>query len=73
MSENATSGDAGVEIIHNYPFENDPIRGTGQYTYKIYHLGSRVPNWVRALAPKSALELHEEAWNAYPRCETSKI
>ena len=71
MSKQETKGDAGVEVLKNHPFE-DNVRGKGQYTYKIYHLGSRVPRWVNALAPKSALQLHEEAWNAYPRCETGK-
>ncbi|KOB78226.1 Phosphatidylinositol transfer protein/retinal degeneration b protein, partial [Operophtera brumata] len=43
---------------------------SGQYTYKIYHLASKVPAFIRLLAPKGALEVHEEAWNAYPYCRT---
>lgn len=43
---------------------------SGQYTYKIYHLASKVPTFIRLLAPKGALEIHEEAWNAYPYCRT---
>ncbi len=31
---------------------------------------SKVPSIVRLVAPKGALELHEEAWNAYPYCKT---
>jgi len=64
-----THGDAGVEILKNEPFENEEM-GKGQYTHKIYHLGSRLPGWARALAPASALLLEEEAWNAYPFCKT---
>jgi len=64
-----THGDAGVEVLKNEPFENEEM-GAGQYTYKIYHLGSRLPGWARALAPASALMLEEEAWNAYPYCKT---
>lgn len=43
---------------------------SGQYTYKIYHLQSKVPAYIRILAPKGSLEIHEEAWNAYPFCRT---
>jgi len=43
---------------------------SGQYTYKIYHLQSKVPAYIRLLAPKGSLEIHEEAWNAYPYCRT---
>jgi len=64
-----THDDAGVEILKNEPFENEEM-GKGQYTHKIYHLGSRLPAWARALAPASALMLVEEAWNAYPYCKT---
>ncbi len=31
---------------------------------------SKVPWWIRKLAPKGTLEMHEEAWNAYPYCRT---
>jgi len=64
-----THDDAGVEILKNEPFENEEM-GKGQYTYKVYHLGSRLPGWARALAPAGALRLEEEAWNAYPYCKT---
>lgn len=43
---------------------------SGQYTYKIYHLASKVPPFIRLMAPKGSLEIHEEAWNAYPYCRT---
>lgn len=42
----------------------------GQYTHKIYHLQSKVPSFIRAIAPKGSLEIHERAWNAYPYCRT---
>lgn len=31
---------------------------------------SKVPGMIKLLAPKGALEVHEEAWNAYPYCRT---
>jgi len=64
-----THDDAGVEILKNEPFENDEM-GKGQYTHKIYHLGSRLPGWVKSVAPAKALMLEEEAWNAFPYCKT---
>ncbi|XP_021357174.1 phosphatidylinositol transfer protein alpha isoform-like [Mizuhopecten yessoensis] len=42
----------------------------GQYTHKIYHLQSRVPSFLRLIAPKGSLDIHEKAWNAYPYCVT---
>ncbi|KAM4627078.1 phosphatidylinositol transfer protein beta isoform-like [Polymixia lowei] len=67
-SKNETGGGDGVEVIKNEPYEKDGEKG--QYTYKIYHLQNKVPEFVRLLAPKRALEVHEEAWNAYPYCRT---
>ncbi|KAL3181906.1 hypothetical protein MRX96_035852 [Rhipicephalus microplus] len=40
------------------------------YTHKIYHIGSHLPGWFKALLPKSALTVEEEAWNAYPYTKT---
>ncbi|XP_037919293.1 protein retinal degeneration B isoform X2 [Hermetia illucens] len=60
---------SGVEIIINEPYENGP-GGNGQYTKKIYHVGSHLPGWIKSLLPKSALTVEEEAWNAYPFTKT---
>ena len=61
-------------MLKNEPYNNIPLLNgkftSGQYTYKIYHLASKVPKWVQALAPKGSMEIHEEAWNAYPYCKT---
>lgn len=73
-SKNETGGGEGIEVLRNEPFGNYPLLGgkysSGQYTYKIYHLASKVPGFIRLLAPKGSLEVHEEAWNAYPYCKT---
>nr|ACO15113.1 Phosphatidylinositol transfer protein alpha isoform [Caligus clemensi] len=73
-SKNETGGGEGVEVIKNEPYDNVPLLGgkftKGQYTYKIYHLASKVPSLIRYIVPKGALEIHEEAWNAYPYCKT---
>nr|CAD7258710.1 unnamed protein product [Timema shepardi]CAD7569398.1 unnamed protein product [Timema californicum] len=73
-SKNETGGGEGIEVLKNEPFDGVPLLGgkynKGQYTYKIYHLASKVPTFIRLLAPKGSLEIHEEAWNAYPYCKT---
>lgn len=74
MSKNETGGGEGIEVLKNEPFKDHPLLNgkycSGQYTYKIYHLTSKVPSFIRLLAPKGSLEIHEEAWNAYPYCRT---
>ncbi|XP_071945321.1 phosphatidylinositol transfer protein alpha isoform-like [Antedon mediterranea] len=68
-SKQNTGGGEGIEVITNEPFQNEEY-GSGQFTHKIYHLQSKVPAFVRILAPRGALEMHEKAWNAYPYCRT---
>lgn len=74
VSKNETGGGEGIEVLKNEPFKDHPLLNgkysSGQYTYKIYHLASKVPAFIRLLAPKGSLEIHEEAWNAYPYCRT---
>jgi len=36
----------------------------------VYHIGRHLPSWFRNIAPKTALEVHEESWNAYPYTKT---
>uniref|UniRef100_A0A3Q3WLE8 Phosphatidylinositol transfer protein beta isoform n=1 Tax=Mola mola TaxID=94237 RepID=A0A3Q3WLE8_MOLML len=67
-SKNETGGGEGIEILKNEPYEEDGERG--QYTHKVYHIKSKVPSFVRMLAPASAFTFHEKAWNAYPYCKT---
>jgi len=70
-SKNETGGGDGVEIVKNEPYTDDIEHGgSGQYTYKLMHLQSKVPGWLRKVAPTGALTLEEEAWNAFPYCKT---
>lgn len=69
-SKGETGGGEGVEVLDNYPYPKEQEKKEGQYTNKIYHLQSKVPAFVRAIAPKGALAIREEAWNAYPYCRT---
>ncbi|XP_013411966.1 phosphatidylinositol transfer protein alpha isoform-like [Lingula anatina] len=76
-SKNETGGGEGIEVVVNEPYQdssevlydNTKI-GDGQYTHKIYHLASKVPRFIRLLAPQGSLEFHEKAWNAFPYCRT---
>ncbi|XP_066467425.1 membrane-associated phosphatidylinositol transfer protein 1 isoform X1 [Tiliqua scincoides] len=69
-SREESSGEgSGVEILANRPYVDGP-GGSGQYTHKIYHVGSHIPSWFRALLPKAALQVEEESWNAYPYTRT---
>ncbi|XP_016295456.1 phosphatidylinositol transfer protein beta isoform isoform X3 [Sinocyclocheilus anshuiensis] len=67
-SKNETGGGEGIEVLKNEPYEKEGEKG--QYTHKIYHLKSKVPGFVKMIAPEGALVFHEKAWNAYPYCRT---
>lgn len=67
-SKNETGGGEGVEVIENKPYSNK--NSSGQYTKKLYRLQSRVPKFLKAVAPKGSMDILEEAWNAYPMCKT---
>ncbi|XP_039004879.1 phosphatidylinositol transfer protein 1-like isoform X1 [Hibiscus syriacus] len=69
MQQQSTNEAEGVEIMENRPFE-DGVYGKGQYTSKLYRLQSKAPSWLTTIAPKEALVMQEESWNAYPRCKT---
>lgn len=49
-------------------FSSKPIVHSTLTEDIVFH--SKVPKFISMLAPKGALEIHEEAWNAYPYCKT---
>ncbi|XP_065316201.1 protein retinal degeneration B-like isoform X1 [Gordionus sp. m RMFG-2023] len=64
---------SGVEILVNEPYTNEQSDGniaSGQYTYKVYHIGKHLPSWFRSIVPQTAQRVDEEAWNAYPYTKT---
>ncbi|KAF2905240.1 hypothetical protein ILUMI_00964 [Ignelater luminosus] len=67
--EESSGAGSGVEILVNEPYTDGP-GGHGQYTHKIYHVGSHLPGWLKGILPKTALMVDEEAWNAYPYTKT---
>lgn len=73
-SKENTGGGEGIEVLKNEPFSNktDLFQNytSGQFTHKVYKLHSRIPRWIKMVAPKGSLEFHEVAWNAYPFCRT---
>jgi len=70
LSNEATTGKEGIELKENTPWTDPNTGATGQYTFKIYHLGHYVPKWLRKVIPASALILEERAWDCYPHCKT---
>lgn len=78
QSRRETGGGEGVEIRENKPFTGmsflDGKYTSGQYTYKIYKVETKLPKFLRTIfrtvMGKGGLDLHEEAWNAYPYCKT---
>jgi len=78
QSRQETGGGEGVEVVKNEPFEGLDFLGgkytKGQYTYKIYHVDTKVPPLLRTLLKtligSGGMSVHEEAWNAYPYCKT---
>jgi len=69
ISKQQTGHGEGIEILENKPYEDE--NGSGQYTHKIIHVGSKIPGWVKAWLPASVLQVDEKAWNAYPYCKTT--
>ncbi|KAK7471648.1 hypothetical protein BaRGS_00035695, partial [Batillaria attramentaria] len=79
-SKHETGGGEGIEVLVNEPFSPDTpeylpdeplIAGgklyeEGNHTHKVYHFKSKVPGFVRLLAPKGSLQMEHKAWNAYP-------
>ncbi|KAG6678437.1 hypothetical protein I3842_14G080300 [Carya illinoinensis] len=69
MSQQHTTGEEGIEVVENRPFEDNTL-GKGQYTNKIYRLQSKIPSWLTTFATADALVVQEEAWNAFPLCKS---
>jgi len=75
-SKNETGGGEGVEVRKNEPYpegeeaNKNSLGRKGQYTHKLFHLESRVPSFIKMIAPKGSLTIDEKAWNAYPYCKT---
>lgn len=58
------------ECFNNYPLLNGCKFTSGQYTSKIYQWSTKIPQFFKSILPHDAMEVHEEAWDAYPYCRT---
>ena len=70
INHEVTTGQEGIELLESRDYVDEKTGAPGRYTKKVYHLESRVPGWVKLLAPSSALKLDEESWDAFPSCKT---
>jgi len=70
LNNEVTTGQEGIELVESRDYVDEKTGLPGRYTKKVYHLESRVPGWVKLLAPSSALKLDEESWDAFPSCKT---
>lgn len=70
INNEVTTGAEGIELVESKEYVDEKTGLPGRYTKKVYHLESRVPGWVKLLAPSSALKLDEESWDAFPYCKT---
>jgi hypothetical protein len=73
-SKNETGGGDGIGVLKKEPCDDLPLLGgkyhKGQYTYKIYHLASKVSDFLMGIIPKRPLGVLEKVWDAYPYCKT---
>jgi len=70
LNAEVTTGKEGIELVESKDYVDEKTGVSGRYTKKVYHLESRVPGWVKLLAPASALKLDEESWDAFPSSKT---
>eukprot|EP00472_Partenskyella_glossopodia_P014082 CAMPEP_0197530812 /NCGR_PEP_ID=MMETSP1318-20131121/33006_1 /TAXON_ID=552666 /ORGANISM="Partenskyella glossopodia, Strain RCC365" /LENGTH=540 /DNA_ID=CAMNT_0043086791 /DNA_START=353 /DNA_END=1975 /DNA_ORIENTATION=- len=58
-----------VEVLVNEPFDDGKLKGN--YTYKVFHVSERVPEWIKTIIPSlRTATLEEKSWNAYPFCKS---
>ncbi|KRH93686.1 Phosphatidylinositol transfer protein [Pseudoloma neurophilia] len=69
VSQQEATGDTAIKIVQNDDI-NHEIYGNCRLTNKIFYLNSKVPSVIRAVVPKKALIVEENAYNAFPICHT---
>jgi len=69
-SNEVTNGSEGIEVVENRLYEDERTGVEGVFTFKIYHLDSSVPSWIKAILPQSVMTLEEKAWDSFPHCKT---
>ncbi|KAK8833703.1 hypothetical protein M9Y10_024898 [Tritrichomonas musculus] len=61
-------GGEGIELVKNELFKNE--KEEGRFTYKIFHIKSKIPAFIRWAVPDKYLHFHEKSWNAFPHYNT---
>ena len=65
-----SGGGEGIEIVKDdEPFDNGTEKG--YQTFKIYHVKSKIPAFIRWAVPDKYLHFHEHSLNCYPHCTTA--
>ena len=63
-----SGGGEGIELVQNETFKNE--KEEGRFTYKIFHIKSKIPAFIRWAVPDKYLHFHEKSWNAFPHTTT---
>jgi hypothetical protein len=69
QSSESTTHSAVAELVEAIP-ETEERAQYGQYTHKLYKIASKVPWFVRRMAPRDSLVMREKCWNIYPQVKT---
>lgn len=67
VKDDSVSGE-GIELVKNEKYTKG--NESGQYTYKIFHVSSKIPSFIRWALPEKYLHFHEESWNSFPHYYT---
>ena len=70
VKDTQTNGE-GIEIVKCEPYQKD--NESGIYTYKIFHMKSKVPQFIRWAIPDKYLHIHEESYNGFPHLYTTEF
>lgn len=71
--EDDGGGNKAVELVFKENGTHPVLGITGVHTRKLYHIGQRLPLWVRAMLPGLNFDLEEEAWTLGPHGEITLV
>jgi hypothetical protein len=69
-SRHNTDGDSSVQVLANEPYHEHAVHGSGQYTKKRMHFGSKLPRFLDYILPDDYKIVEEESFNSFPTCHT---
>jgi hypothetical protein len=65
--------DAPAHVLACASEMRDLFTRAGVHTKKLYHIGQRIPFWVRAILPGLNFDLEEEAWTLGPEGQITLV